>query len=77
MDEKQVFALFQNEKGLRMTTTYENPRQLLQVLLGVCEDLREAVAVEGVQRAMMAAAAQQRVQPVNGGVIGPNGKRLV
>ena len=60
MDEKQVFALYDGgEKGLRMTTEYKNPRQLLQVLLGVCEDLREAIAGEAVQRMVAVEAAKR------------------
>lgn len=65
MDEKQVFALYEGAKGLRMSTTYQNPRQLLQVLLGVCEDLRESCAVEAVQR-MVAVEAAKRGSIVGG-----------
>lgn len=59
-----VFALFQESTGLRMTTTYKNPRELLQVLLGVCEDLREANAVEAIKRDIAVHAAK------SGGLIG-------
>lgn len=59
MNDKPVFALFQEETGLRMSTSFDNPRQLLQVLLGVCEDLREAVAVEAVQRMVAVEAAKK------------------